>query len=253
MKPACNYIAILLMLVITASCSKKTQTQTQAQQTQTQQTQTQPTCHLTSINTVGPNYTKFDSLTYNADGRLYTISATGLVGEGSVFTYSGDTITMDQLGWNYSLLGRYTITLDSFRHIASVVETNKFFYLVYAEQFSYDSNGHLMQTASQQPTITSNVQYTNGDVTTVISSDGTTNNYTYYTDKAFADGDFLKIQQLTTYGALYIENSHLVKTRTICSSVDSFSYEFDSSSRITKSIQTNGANTTTYSYGYTCQ
>jgi hypothetical protein len=215
-----------------------------------------PSCELTAItgtSTTG-NPTVIQ-LTYNNDGQLSIIKQTGGNGEFTkVLNYNGNTIIATSTGASdktdsvvLNSKGLIAFSQSRDNSIPSLPRKT-------VNTFSYDNNGQLIKSTSQTndgtPT-TTNYTFVNGDL---ISTDGPgATTYTYYTDKAFIDGDFLKIFQLLNQNGLFVVNKHLVKSAKSSNTLQNFIYEFDASGKITKLTGTTGSRVEELAYGYKCK
>jgi hypothetical protein len=230
-------VAAVIILGISPSCSKKSSST--------------PNCKLITVtDAIGANNTTIN-ITYNNDGKISTVQQTGSSPATKVYTYIGNLIMIavtaptgnstDSVVLNSNGLIAYWLSRDA--------SNNTQVYI-----YTYGSNGQLLKYTFQSnggAITTTTATFTNGDLTG--TSDGTnTGIYTYYTDKAFADGDYIKLVQLLNYGALYIKNVHLIKGFQQGATVENFNYSFDSSGKITGVTATNGANIETVTYQYNC-
>ena len=109
--------------------------------------------------------------------------------------------------------------------------------------YSYDAAGQLQSIAYVQAntsganlrTATNTYKFVNGDCVSSTYTDGTgisTTNYTYYTDKPAADGDYQSFQSIGNYGMIIIRNKHLLRSSQSGSYVSEYSYTFDNSGKI---------------------
>lgn len=194
------------------------------------------------------------NLTYNNNGKVSTIQNTSVSNPSTeVFTYSGNNILITTTG-----AGNVFVSADS-------IVTNNAGLITFSQTvdassdttvytFTYDGNNNLLKSTYQynSGTISTNTYtYTSGDLTS--SSDGTnTTTYTYINSKPSENGDYIHIFQLFNYGGQAIRTAHLIQGVTAGSTVDNFTYTFDSSGKITALTLTSGAVVETVSYQYQC-
>ncbi len=214
-----------------------------------------PVCRITSMNTIDGSSVSVISIVYDNDGRISTVTTTGSSAGSKVFTYSGNSINITEKTSSGVLENTYAITTNGNQNVTSVITKNNLGVTTETGLFEYDGNGKLsratFQYGSGTPYVT-NTQFVNGDLS-LATSTGSVSTYSYYTDKAYADGDIFKIQQLISYGALYIVNAHLVKSITSDSDITNFSYDYDSDGKIIKATSTSGSDLTSNTYSYTCK
>lgn len=235
----------IALIMVTASCKKKDDSD-------------KPVCRITSINTVDNNANSILSITYNNDGKFSTITNTSAASPvtRTVFTYGSNAITVtNTTGANNEVTGTIEIQTDSRQHMVSAIFKNALGKVQSTATIEYDASGHLTKINNQDgggtPTVSTAV-FTGDDLTSLNSTSLTT--YTYYTDKAVQDGDYFKILQLTQFGALYVDNAHLLKSQQDGNSApDNFNYDFDADGKITKLTMTSGATVFTIAYTYLCQ
>lgn len=227
-------VGTAFILLVSPSCKKSSST---------------PNCKLvTVVDQYGSNTTTIN-ISYNNDGKISTIQQTGSSTSTKVLTYSGNLVMISSSNGSSTTTDSAVFNNDGLLTYSQVKDgTNKTI-----NTYTY-SGTQLLKSTSQYnagPVTTTTYTYTNGDLTG--SSDGTnTATYTYYTDKTFADGDYLKIVQLINYGGLYIKNAHLIKGFQQGSTVENFNYTFDNNGKITAVTATNGPNIENVTYQYTC-
>jgi hypothetical protein len=230
-------VTAIIILGLSPSCSKKSSSA--------------PNCKLITVtDAIGTSNTTIN-ITYNNDGKISTVQQTGSSPATKVYTYIGNLIMIavtapagnstDSVVLNSNGLISYWLSRDA--------SNNTQIYI-----YTYGGNGQLLKYTLQSnggAITTTTATITNGDLTG--SSDGTNvGTYTYYTDKAFADGDYIKLVQLLNFGALYIKNAHLIKGFQQGTTVENFNYNFDSSGKITGVTATSGANIEIVTYQYNC-
>jgi hypothetical protein len=230
-------VTAIIILGLSPSCSKKSSSA--------------PNCKLITVtDAIGTSNTTIN-ITYNNDGKISTVQQTGSSPATKVYTYIGNLIMIavtapagnstDSVVLNSNGLISYWLSRDA--------SNNTQIYI-----YTYGGNGQLLKYTLQSnggAITTTTATITNGDLTG--SSDGTNvGTYTYYTDKAFADGDYIKLVQLLNFGALYIKNAHLIKGFQQGTTIENFNYNFDSSGKITGVTATSGANIEIVTYQYNC-
>lgn len=84
-------------------------------------------------------------------------------------------------------------------------------------KMAYNANDQLTTvtriTGAGNPTDSTTYEWTNGDMTKQSNRVSGTISYEYDLNHAFADGDALSFAQYGQYGALYIKNAHVAKSR----------------------------------------
>jgi len=211
-----------------------------------------PTCKLITLTGDVNGSLKVFAISYNNDGNISTIQQTiGTDPYTKVFNY-GDKLIMISKSESGTLTETDSIVLND-NGLMTYCQASAVGSLV-VTTYTYGGNGQLLKSATQInggiPSTTT-YQYTNGDVTS--SFDGsTTTAFTYYTDKAFADGDYLKLEELLTYGALFIKNAHLIKGYQAPGVVENINYTFDNTGIITGITATNGPSIENDTLQYSC-
>jgi hypothetical protein len=153
---------------------------------------------------------------------------------------SGSVTATDSVVFNSDGLISYSMVKDASNNKTVNIYTYSGTQL---QKSTYQYNGGAITTTTYT--------YTNGDLTG--SSDGTsTAVYSYYTDKTFADGDYLKLVELINYGGLYVKNAHLIKGFQQGSTVENFNYTFDNTGKITGVTATSGSTIENVTYQYSC-
>ena len=229
-------VATAFILLISPSCKKSSSS---------------PSCKLITVIDQYNSTTNTINISYNNDGKISTIQETGSSPFKKVFTYSGNLMMIttsnsssvtstDSVVLNSDGLISYSMVKDASNNKTVNTYTYSGTQLL---KSTYQYNGGTIQTTTYT--------YTNGDLTG--SSDGSnTAVYNYYTDKTFAEGDFLKLVQLINYGGLYVKNAHLIKGFQQGSTVENFNYIFDNTGKITGVTATTGSNIENVTYQYSC-
>ena len=229
-------VATACILLISPSCKKSSST---------------PSCKLITVVDQYNSTTTTINISYNNDGKISTIQKTGSSPSTEVFTYNGNLLMIstsnsgsvsstDSVVFNSDGLISYSMVKDASNNKTVNIYTYSGTQLL---KSTYQYNGGAIQTTTYT--------YTNGDLTG--SSDGTsTGVYSYYTDKTFADGDYLKLVELINYGGLYVKNAHLIKGFQQGSTVENFNYTFDNTGKITGVTATAGSSIENVTYQYSC-
>lgn len=229
-------VATASILLISPSCKKSSSS---------------PSCKLITVTDQYNSNTSAINISYNNDGKISTIQQTGSNPSTKVFTYNGNMmmITASNSG---SVTATDSVVFNSDGLISYVMVKNA---SNIKTVYTYTYSGTQLQKSTYQynggTVTTTTYTYTNGNLTG--SSDGTnTAVYTYYTDKTFADGDYLKLVQLINYGGIYVKNAHLIKGFQQGSTVENFNYTFDNTGKITGVTATTGSNIENVTYQYNC-
>lgn len=229
-------VATAFILLISPSCKKSSST---------------PSCKLITVVDQYNSSTATINISYNNDGKISTIQRTGSSPSTQVFNYNGNLLMIstsssgsvtstDSVVFNSDGLISYSMEKDASNNKTVNIYTYSGTQLL---KSTSQYNGGAIQTTTYT--------YTNGDLTG--SSDGTnTGVYSYYTDKTFADGDYLKLVQLINYGAFFVKNAHLIKGFQEGSTVENFNYTFDNTGKITGLTATTGSSIETVTYQYSC-
>lgn len=216
-----------------------------------------PVCRIKTISNTGSSSSSIIILSYTADGKLSSVQSSGSSTYTKTFTYpASNAINIVEKDGSNTVTYTYDVTLNGSGKITSIIEKNGSGVLSYTTTISYDANGNassITNTPASGTPSTTTATFANGNLTNLVSgSDITT--IDYYTDKAFMDGDYLKISQMIQYGALYFTNKNLIKSfnNSGGSSTTNMIYEFDNSGKISKMTLTNGSSIDAYTYTYDC-
>jgi hypothetical protein len=192
-------------------------------------------------------YTSTTRMVYDNDGRMaYTRIKWPTDSATRVFTYydsaimitpttdlmSFDTVILNDKG----LAARISVT---FAGLPSTVLT-----------YSYDPAG-VLETSTVGST-TTKYQVVNGDCIGTTSSDGTVSSFTYFTDRAAADGDPQRFSDLATYGVIIHRNAHLTRSARYGTYYVEYNYTFDKAGRITSTTSRAGAQVNKSTFEYDC-
>ncbi|XZF13256.1 hypothetical protein ACTHGU_15825 [Chitinophagaceae bacterium MMS25-I14] len=218
-----------------------------------------PTCRIITITEVSSSGTSVINLTYNNDGKVSTISETGSSTVNKVFTYNSNTIIVNATGSGGTFSERDSISLNSsgqainFRRFTNSAGTNWD-----NDAFEYDNSGHVIKDIStgsgSSSTSTTVYTYTNGDLTSAITSGSSTSSAVveYYADKPAMDGDYFHVTGILNYGFQLIKNVHMTKSITQGTTVVNLSYTYNNSNQVSQLTYTNGSALETVSYQYQC-
>lgn len=224
---------IMLLIAATAatyftSCKKDSDSTTP--------TNTTPTCTITSTL---ENDTTYAAFIYNTNGTINQVVNKEPSSDTAIYSVSYETnlITISINGTPFR-----TYFLNSKGNADSIVtDVQGFFTLITTN--TYDNDGYL-KTQNESVTFlgntsetTRNYTYTNGNLTTMNESDGTTNTaytYDYFTDKT---NNLSKVN----LDNMFVGNStkNLIKTEFTNGEITTnYTYNFDSNGKVTKQIAT---------------
>lgn len=228
-------IAAVVMLSLPA-CKKKDDTQIIPPPT--------PVCRMTTLNADGGTMT----IAYDGDGRISKTTDPDVV---RTYSYNGSTITIVETDPN-AKTGSSVVTLNAAGLATQALERDENDAVTTTNIFEYDANNQLAKI-TEDGMLTATFTWSNGDMVTENGNAGPTN-YTYYTDKASRQGDYIQIIQFLEYGYKFINNAHLVQSINNGTFQETFTYEFDGDGKITKlTINESGSSTPNiYTYLYTC-
>lgn len=193
------------------------------------------------------------NLFYDSSGRL-SKTDDGL-GHTTAYTYSDNQIfiTID----NSSTYNSIT-TLNTYGYVAQLNVLSG--PLVFSSSFFYTPDTVLSYTVFKSLLLdapdTTTYQFTDGDLTSTVSG-GSTNSYTYYTDKPEQTADLSLYDQIVAQGALVYSNKHLTKSYSGNSFSQEYSYTFDAGGKISSItvhyMNSQSSGTITYYYSYACR
>ena len=219
-------------------------------------------CRITAVyDTLSlPSGTEISStrIFYDNDGRIaYTQFNTLNDSSTRVFIYSDSAIVITPTNSNSPT---DTVLLDGKGQAVRVKQAfpaNDYYTLftwTYDASGLVESNGFLQSTTSGPVTDSTNTTYkfVNGDCISSASSDGTVTNYTYYTDKEAADGDYQRFSELSRYGVIITRNKHLIRSAQSGTYVSEYSYTFDKAGKITSAAYRYGNLVFKNTYEYDC-
>jgi hypothetical protein len=235
-------IALGLVLILSPACNKN------------DDEVATPDCRMiTAVITPSNGNPTTVNFSYNNDGDISVIQQVNNNNTTTkVFTYAADLIiiTTSQGG---SVTQTDSLKLNSNGLLASQVQRFNGSTSKTVNTFTYNANGQLLKTVTQSGSgtpQTNTYTFTNGDLTSATGSSNLA--LTYFPDKPFIDGDYLKILQVLNIGVLYIKNVHLVKSMQTGSSLQNFNYEFDDTGKVSKLTITTGSLVETVTYQYDC-
>jgi hypothetical protein len=124
----------------------------------------------------------------------------------------------------------------------------------------YDGNGQLVsysQRWGSNPSQTSTFVFTNGDYTSSLGFDGSTDTLSYDLSKPASNVEEGELYRLT-YGVYTIKSKHLLLSKKIVNSngtfIANYSYQFDGNGNVSVITIKNANNTSsTMSFAYACQ
>ncbi|HTN47380.1 MAG TPA: hypothetical protein VL098_13605 [Flavipsychrobacter sp.] len=243
-------LSVLLMsslLIGITSCDKDDDDKTKA-----------VTCKISSIVSTGTS-TSTVALKYD-EGRLATTTTAGGAGSSKLFNYAGNTITIVDRNAAGAVTGSNEVLLNENGKIVMITVKNINGHTTNTITYTYNTDGNLSMAVNTPITGSADTSlfiFSGGNLQRMVAQNSDLTDYTYYTDKAFLDGDFLKTAQMVNYGALALINKNLLKSITTYDpignpQVTNLSYEYDSKGKLTRIVGT-GNTSFNYSYTYDCK
>jgi len=121
---------------------------------------------------------------------------------------------------------------------------------------TYDDSGQLLSQIFAENNgnfhvYSINYEFAGGDVIKETLGVNVTN-YSYYTDRPAADGDYNRISELRAYGIPILRNKHLVKSDWSANYQENFTYTFDPSGKISSYTRVTDNLTEKAVYQYDC-
>ena len=183
-------------------------------------------------------------ISYNNDGKPSKITAPSAT---KTITYGANSIATLTTDGSGAFLGKVLVTMNNNNNIANIKENYNSSGTNWDNiQIIYDGNGipvkEFKTTSGSNAVTTINYTVTNGDI--VKTSDGVNiDNYGFYADIPYQQGDFLYINSLLSYGVEgYMKNTHLVKSLSSsgASANINMTYDMDEKGKIVKLSLTNG-------------
>ena len=244
-----SFFSLMLCLSAVFACKKSTP-------------HTSNACRITAVyDTLSlPSGTETSStrIFYDNDSRIaYTQFNTLNDSSTRVFIYNDSVIVITPTNSNSPY---DTILLDGKGQAARVKQAflSNDSYTLFT--WSYDANGLVQSYGFLQATTTGPVtdsttttyKFLNGDCISSASSDGTVTNYTYYTDKDAADGDYQRFSELSRYGVIITRNKHLIRSAQSGTYVSEYNYTFDNAGKITSAAYRYANQVFKHTYEYDC-
>jgi hypothetical protein len=192
------------------------------------------------------------NLSYNNIGMLSSITQNYNSGLTIVFAYETNLVLATKFNGG-EIIETDSIVLNNAGNPSMETQTdssnNRTIYT-----FSYGNSKQIVSSTYQYNggmILNTTYYYTNGDPTSY--SDGTnTITLTYDLSKPSAQGDWLYISQLFSYGIQYLKSKHLSQSLQQGSTIANFNYTFDSSGNISSLNATSGSSIQKISYDYQC-
>ena len=216
-------------LALTASCNKKDSTPTEV-------------CKVQRVVSGNESYL----FSYDDQFRVSKIERPGSIAN---YSYNGNqsTILTTSSG---SFSSKKIITTNDAGLVLNVKTENNTSGSLWSN-VAYTYNGNQVETSVSSNSTgiggstTNYVWASDGNLATIISGSGATTDFTYYTDQAFQEGDFLNVIHLVQEGYTFYKSKNLVKS----ASSNAISYEMDAENKIKKIM----ANNSVVQVEYTCR
>jgi hypothetical protein len=216
----------------------------------------QATCRIVTVTESSSSGNTIRNITYNNDGKISTLNASGSNPTNKVFNYNGNTVIVNTTTGSGTFSSRDSITLDNrgrplnLRQYYNVAGTN---FSNYKFEYSGDDLLKLQQTDETGGVPeTTTTTYVNGNMVSLHSPSGTTT-LEYFTDKKVQPGDYLELAALIQYGMSVYPHKNLLKTiASGASSITNFNYEMNPDGTISKVTATSGSSVSTLTYQYQC-
>jgi hypothetical protein len=212
-----------------------------------------PVCRIGTISETdmsGPSpSTTLLSLSYDESGRISKLVAAGAGNFSKIFTYSGNAVHIvqsdaggPQYVWDISLNNNgYPLTITEKDKLGAVLST-------VTMEYTGNTLSRIISIYTPGTEDTTTYNFSGGNMTN--TSDGVL--ATYYTDKSYQQGDYLKLIQIVNYGVEYIRNKNLIKSIVSGTDTENFTYEFDNTGKVTKLTLATGTSNISYDYTYSC-
>ena len=244
MKISASFFACLILLTL-AACKK---------------TSPKPsnTCRIIAIlDTIAYNgvvSTAIETFSYDSAGRLFKYQSMDSSGvRTKTYTYTGNLIVgrPDAPGYEFTdsiYLNEKGLPYRFIDDIPGQINDNR--------TLTYDESGQLLSQIFAENNgnfhvYSINYEYAGGDMIRETLGVNVTN-YSYYTDKPAADGDYNRISELSAYGVILQRSRHLVKSDWSANYREDFTYTFDQSGMITSCTRVAGNLTEKQVYEYDC-
>lgn len=205
-----------------------------------------PNCRIITIT---PNSGTPINITYNADGKVATLTSGTSV---TTFAYSGNNSVATTT--NSGVFSSKVIVTANPNGLAANVrtESNESGTNWSNLAFEYSGTELIKQTSTNSgggvPSVTT-VAWSGGNPTT-ITTGGTVQTVEYYTDKPTQEGDYWDIAQ-TMQGYRIIKAKNSIKSIFSGGSITNLAYTYDGDGKIT-SLNATGSTTLTYNYQHQC-
>lgn len=213
-----------------------------------------PICKMSSIVETGDNGTISRVIGYD-EGKMVSVVTAGGDGSSKIFSYSAGMITVISKNKSGVVTGTDEVLLNASGRIKNITKKNAAGTTTGTDSYVYNTAGQMVMSISAPVVGTADTTayvYNGGNVT-VSTHKGKNTLYTYYGDKTFTDGDFVKLIQILNTGALAVENKNLLKSVVSPEgAVTEFAYRYDNVGKITRLIISGGADGN-YSYTYDCR
>ncbi|MBS1606534.1 MAG: hypothetical protein JST42_28010 [Bacteroidetes bacterium] len=209
---------------------------------------------LDTIIRKGAELTTIETFSYDSAGRRLKYQETDSTGGRTItYTYMGnliisrpgapgreftDSVYVNDKGLPYRLIDDIPGQLNDNR------------------TFTYDDSGQLLSEIFAENNGSFHVysidfEYAGGDLMRETLGVNVTN-YSYYTDRPAADGDYTRISELRAYGIVLRRSKHLVKSDWSANFREDFTYTFDQSGKITSCTRVTEDFTEKLVYQYDC-
>ncbi len=166
---------------------------------------------------------------YRPDGQIDSVASLFAPFDGSKFTYTGNQVVQTYAG----RVVTFTLNSDGYGITRVTTDTNGV--VVSTQTHSFDTDGH--PNASQYT-------YANGNLVSVSSSPPTT--YTYHLDKLNTITPENRGMKFLGADSKNVRSARIITYSATTTTTDTFIYQYDALSRITR--VESGNNVTTYTY-----
>lgn len=216
-----------------------------------------PVCRMSTVVESSANGIRTTAITYD-EGKISQLHMAGGTKSSKQFIYSGNNFTVVNKDDTGGITSKQDVALNNFYKISLITEKTPAGVVTKNTSYEYDNNGNLTHFTETPVTGTEKVTsftFSNGNASSMLDANGNLTQLSYYTDKAFLDGDVTKVLQILGVGAVAVVNKNLIKSATVIGSpnkVTNITYEFDNAGKITKAILSGDASST-YTYTYDCK
>jgi len=192
---------------------------------------------------------------YNSDDKLSRTLLSGDSYDTVTYSYSGNKIFRAHGTGPTAPVDTLTVNDAGFLLYRKTAHSP----LEYNAKCVYDANGQLMSYTTYYPsdTSTSTFVFTNGDYTSSLGSDGSTDTLIYDLSKPAANADMGERYRLEN-GAYTVKSKHLLLSEKEVNNngtiTSAYSYQFDGNGNVSVcTIKGSNNITTTIAYTYSCQ